>query len=76
MLLLLAFVALTIGWVVLWLELTEYGEAPWWRTDGVPAVTSQQTPPATPSQVGGLEGMTGQVQRAGCSAARCQTVWF
>lgn len=52
MMLLLAFVATTIGWVVLWLELREYGEYPWWRTDGVPAVTSQLDPgPGPPTAV-------------------------
>ena len=76
MLLLLAFVAITVGCVVLWLELAEYGEAPWWKTDGVPAVTSQLAPPATPRLASGLEGMTGRVRLAGHPGASCQTVWF
>jgi hypothetical protein len=51
MMLILAFVAISIGCVVLWFELQEYGEFPWWKTDGVPAVTSQLAPLPVESSV-------------------------
>ncbi len=34
MMLLIAFAALTIGCILLWLELNEYGTYPWWNTTG------------------------------------------
>ncbi len=73
MLLLLAFVALTVGCVVLWLELSEYGEAPWWKTDGVPAVTSQRVPMAFPTAARVRQGWHAPVRLA---AGECPPRWF
>lgn len=72
MLLLLAFVALTVGCVVLWLELAEYGEAPWWKTDGVPAVTSQRVPLVIPTAARTGEVYSDPIRFAGRPGRWCE----
>ena len=46
MMLILAFISVTVACVLLWMELQEYGSFPWWKTSGitVPA-TSSVAPP-------------------------------
>jgi hypothetical protein len=47
MMLVLAFCAVIVACVVLWLELKTYGDYPWWETKGVAPATSWLTPAGT-----------------------------
>lgn len=47
MMLVLAFCAIAVACVVLWLELKTYGDYPWWETKGVAPATSWLTPAGT-----------------------------
>jgi hypothetical protein len=44
MMLVLAFFAIIVACVVLWLELKTYGDYPWWETKGIAPATSWLTP--------------------------------
>ena len=44
MMLVLAFFAIVVACVVLWLELKSYGDYPWWETKGVAPATSWLSP--------------------------------
>ena len=47
MMLILAFISVTVACVLLWMELQEYGSFPWWKTSGVTVpATSSLTPPS------------------------------
>ena len=47
MMLVLAFCAIVVACVVLWLELKTYGDYPWWETKGVAPATTWLAPPET-----------------------------
>lgn len=49
MMLILAFAAICVACVLLWLELQEYGTYPWWRTSGIAPPTSFLYAPADPT---------------------------
>ncbi len=51
--LVLAFFAIVVACVVLWLELKEYGDYPWWETKGIAPATSW----LTPAEMGGPESV-------------------
>jgi hypothetical protein len=44
MMLVLAFCAIVVACVLLWLELKTYGDYPWWETKGVAPATTWLTP--------------------------------
>jgi hypothetical protein len=60
MMLVLAFFAIIVACIVLWLELKTYGDYPWWETKGVAPATTWLTP-------AGLDG--GAVEAPGSSLA-------
>ncbi len=47
MMLVLAFFAIVVACVVLWLELKTYGDYPWWDTKGIAPATSWLMPAGT-----------------------------
>ena len=48
MMLILSFIAICIACTLLWMELTQYGNYPWWKTDGVAPATSSLFAPTDP----------------------------
>ena len=44
MMLVLAFFAIVVACVVLWMELKSYGDFPWWETKGIAPATTWLTP--------------------------------
>ncbi len=52
MMLVLAFFAIVVACVVLWMELKSYGDFPWWETKGIAPATTWLTP-------GGIDGGVG-----------------